>query len=179
MYFAILLLLSPLFATLHSTSIQSLATNQESIVDNIKTGIKIGDRAPDFTLSSINGSEVSLNSFRGKKVLLNFWASWCGPCQVEAPHLKAVHEQYEKEGLVVLTVDLAFNDDLTNVKKFIDKFKLSAPVLFDLDGKVAQTYATNFIPMTYFIDAKGVIQAVKFGPFYSLEDIEDMLSKLQ
>ena len=179
MYFAILLLLSPLMLTLHSPISQSSATNQESAADSIKTGIKVGERAPDFTLPSINGSDVSLSSFRGKKVLLNFWASWCGPCQLEAPHIKSVHEQYEKEGVVVLTVDLAFNDDPASVKKFIEKFKLSAPVLLDLDGNVAQTYASNFIPMTYFIDTQGVIQAIKFGPFYSLESIEDMLSKLQ
>ncbi len=179
MYFAVLFMLSPLLLTVHSGSIQSSTTNQGSPTSSVKTGIKIGEHAPDFTLPSMAGSDVSLSSFLGKKVLLNFWASWCGPCQVEAPHIKAVYDQHSKDELIVLTVDLAFNDDPASVKKFIDKFKLAAPVLLDLEGKVAQTYGTNFIPMTYFIDTQGVIQSVKFGPFYSLEDIEESIDKLQ
>ena len=141
-------------------------------------GIEIGNTAPDLTLTSLDGGTYTLSSFRGKKVMLNFWASWCGPCQIEAPIIKAIYDKYSKENLVVLTVDASFNDNAVSVQKFLNKYGLTAPVLLDLDGKVSETYAANYIPITYFIDAKGIIRGIKHGPFLSQDEIKKVLDQL-
>lgn len=143
-------------------------------------GAQVGNTAPDFKLSSMTGDEIVLSTLKGKKILLNFWASWCGPCQVEAPHIQEAYTHFNENNdeIVVLTVVLAFNDDPENVKKFIEKFHMTVPVLLDMDGKTAQSYGTNFIPVTYFIDTQGVIQSIKFGSFYSLDEINQHLKEL-
>jgi peroxiredoxin len=153
------------------------ATAAEDTTANV--GIRVGNRAPDFTLTCLDGNTRTLSSSRGKKVMLNFWASWCGPCQVEAPYLKAIYDQYAKDDLIVLTIDMAFNDSAVNVQKFLNKYGLTAPVLLDLDGMVSETYAANFIPLTYFIDKHGIIRSIKHGPFFSQDEIEKILDQLQ
>ena len=107
----------------------------------------------DFKLKDIHGKTVSLSSLEGHVVLLNFWATWCGPCRSEIPSLQSLYEKLRKKGLVVLAVNLRESRD--QVKAFVKQYKMTFPVLLDADGRIGGTYGAQSIPTTYVIDKKG------------------------
>ena len=135
---------------------------------------QIGKSAPSFRLTDIDGESISLSDFRGKPVLINFWATWCSPCRFEMPYIQEVYDEWSGQGLVVLAVDIG--ESPSQVEKFIQAYNLSFPVLLDVAGKVAEQYNVRYIPMTYFIDGSGIIRDIKIGPFSSLAEIEGKLS---
>jgi len=134
--------------------------------------------APDFQLLSLDGQTVSLSDFRGKPVLLNFWATWCGPCKFEMPFLQEIHEdeEWSEKGLVILAVDVGENP--AQVKLFASSLKLSFMVLLDIDQDVALQYNLRAFPTTFFIDKDGIIQDMKIGAFADRAEIEKRLSKI-
>ena len=101
-----------------------------------QAGPQIGKLAPDFQLPDLDGQSVSLSDLRGKPVLLNFWATWCGPCRNEMPYIQAVYDEWSVRGLVVLAVDI--DESPSQVQEFMESNRLSFPVLLDADGMVAQ-----------------------------------------
>jgi cytochrome c biogenesis protein CcmG, thiol:disulfide interchange protein DsbE len=116
-----------------------------------------GDTAPDFTITADNGRTVSLTNFGGKLLVLNFWASWCGPCAEETPSLSKFAADYAPKGVVVLAVSV--DKDENAYKNFLRKF--SPQFLTARDLKVHEQYGTFMYPETYFIDAKGkVVQKI-------------------
>jgi len=115
-----------------------------------------GHPAPDFTLQTLDGDSLTLSDLRGKAVVLNFWATWCPPCQAEMPELQAAHEAYASGGLVVLGVNQA--EDRATVQAFLDERNLSFPVVLDSQYEASQLYKVNSLPTTFFIDRNGVIQ---------------------
>lgn len=119
------------------------------------SSLKVGDSAPDFELTSLNGEAIRLSQFKGQPVLLTFGASWCPDCRVEAPLIQEAHEKYPD--LVILLVDSKESRDV--VQRFADEFGMTHPVLLDTDGKVMESYQVFAIPTELFIDADGVIQA--------------------
>ncbi|HIH96222.1 MAG TPA: TlpA family protein disulfide reductase [Thermoplasmata archaeon] len=139
-------------------------------------GTKVGNLAPDFQLHNLEGKPVSLSGFRGKPVMLNFWATWCHPCVFEMPYLQQVYEERSARGLVLLPINI----DATSpkVSQFLQSHKLSLPVLLDTKKDVAQTYNIQYIPTTFFIDKDGIIQAMKVGAFPNKEAIESDLDKI-
>lgn len=141
-------------------------------------GPEVGKLAPDFKLQSLDGQTVSLGDFRGKPVLLNFWASWCGPCRAEMPFLQEIYEdkEWSGKGLVILTIDIGENPSV--VKEFMENYDLSFPVLLDIDQDVALEYNIRAIPTTFFIDKDGIIQDIKVGAFSSKTEIERRLIKI-
>ncbi len=144
----------------------------------IPVGSQVGNRAPDFTLQNLNGENVTLNSFRGKIVMVNFWATWCGPCVNEMLHIQAVFDN-RSDKLIILAIAVKDNEDLTSVKQYITQKAYTFPVLFDSEGAAAANYDANrLIPQTFFIDANGIIQKVKEGNFYSKDEIENILRTL-
>ncbi len=112
--------------------------------------------APDFTLPSLDGRRVSLADFRGKVVLLNFWATWCQPCREEMPSLQALWESYRDRSFAILAV-AADRGSLRPVKKFADRHGLDFPVLLDADGRVRGRYEVYALPMSYLIGRDGRI----------------------
>ncbi|HJQ75131.1 MAG TPA: TlpA disulfide reductase family protein [Gaiellaceae bacterium] len=118
---------------------------------------KVGAPAPAFSLERLTGEgDLSLRSFRGKTVVLNFFASWCGPCKREAPVLEHLWQQDKAQGLVVLGVDA--NDARGDALKFVHAHDLTYPVVFDHDGRVASNrYAIANLPATYVLNPKGRI----------------------
>jgi peroxiredoxin len=130
----------------------------------------IGDEAPDFLLTMLNADPVKLSDFRGKTVVLNFWASWCPPCRAEMPEFQALWEQRGTGGsddLVILAVDFLKEDTVGAATDFVEDFELTFPILFDTtDGDVAARYGVRGLPATYFIDREGVIRARNLGPVF-------------
>jgi peroxiredoxin len=115
--------------------------------------LKEGTRSIDFTLSDLSGKKVSLSSYKGKLVFLNFWATWCPPCRAEMPSMERLYQKLKDRGLVILAVDL--QEDAKSVRKFVDEHKLTFPVLLDADGRVGATYGARNIPTTYIIGRDG------------------------
>ncbi len=139
-------------------------------------GPEIGNLAPDFTLTGLDGQEVSLSDFRGRPVLINFWASWCGPCRLEMPFLQAVHEKWAGKGLVVLGVNI--QEDRVIVEKFVESTGLTFPILLSPGSRVPLSYNVRGIPATFLIDADGVIRDIKIGAFLGVREIESKLGKI-
>jgi cytochrome c biogenesis protein CcmG, thiol:disulfide interchange protein DsbE len=113
--------------------------------------VEAGDAAPDFTLTADNGRTVTLPNFGGKLLLLNFWASWCGPCAEETPSLSQVAQDYASKGLVVLGISV--DKDPAAYQRFLQKY--SPAFLTARELKIHEDYGTYQYPETYFIDAKG------------------------
>lgn len=127
----------------------------------VQFGASKGDTAYDFYLEDMDGNFVSLSDFRGKKVFLNFWASWCPPCRVEMPHLQEFAE--ENEDVVVLGVNVTSSESsLDNVKGFVDEFGLTFPNLYGTDD-ITNLYDVEFLPTSYFIDSNGVVNESVIG----------------
>ncbi|MFH1648008.1 MAG: TlpA disulfide reductase family protein [Chloroflexota bacterium] len=137
-----------------------------------------GRTAPDFQLQSLGGETVSLSGLRGQPVMVNFWASWCGPCREEMPFIQKVYEDttWKTRGLVILAVNLA--ESPAEVQKFMDALGLSFTVLLDSQQEVGKLYNVSAIPTTYFIDKNGIIRDVKIGSFQSVAEIDAKLQKL-
>ena len=121
------------------------------------------DGAPDFTAQTLDGRQVRLSDFRGKVVLLNFWATWCPPCVREIPRLVRVAEAYQDDGLVVLGVNTTFQDDMAKVGQFTREQGISYPVLLDPDGTVSEKYPARLMPTTVLIDRDGRMVHIKLG----------------
>lgn len=131
---------------------------------------RIGYAAPAFALPGMDGGSYSLDRFRGKPVVLNFWASWCGPCRDEAPYLTKLYREYGSD-LQVVAINLTDVDSEQAAREFVAANGFDFPVLLDKKGKAADSYRIRPIPSTFFIDAKGVIQDGALGAL-SWEEFE-------
>ena len=118
-------------------------------------------RAPDFTLRGADGRNVRLDELRGQVVLVNFWATWCGPCREEMPRLDALYQKYHKSGFVLLGVNV--DDDPQTALATAAKLNVSFPVLLDTDKKVSKLYDLNTMPSTIVIDRDGKMRFLTRG----------------
>ena len=131
-----------------------------TIDDAVSRGKRIS--APHQSLPVLNGpGRQSLSDYRGKVVVLNFWASWCDPCRIEAPALQGLQRRIASRGGTVLGVD--FRDTATDARAFMREFNLTYPSLRDTDGWLAKQYGTRALPETFVIDRQGRIAAVSRG----------------
>ena len=124
--------------------------------------VKEGENAPNFTLKNLDGKEISLNQFRGKHVLINFWATWCGPCKIEMPSLEALYERFKDKNFVLL----AISNDMFGaniVKPFVKAHNINFPVLLDQRLKVSNAFGVVSLPTTFMIDPQGKIIGALFG----------------
>jgi thiol-disulfide isomerase/thioredoxin len=116
--------------------------------------------APDFDLETLDGTSVKLADLRGRPVLINFWATWCGPCQQEMPMIEQYYQKY-KPDLVVLAVNS--DEPKPDVQAFVTNFKLTFPVLLDPNYKVEDLYRVRAFPTTFFVDKSGTIRYQQIG----------------
>ena len=135
---------------------QSGAASLPAALPGIAPAPARGRPAPDFSLPLLDGSQLTLSDLRGKAVLLNFWATWCPPCRTEMPDLEAVWREREKDGLVIVGVDLG--ESPSTIHAFVTRVSVTYPIALDLDQRIGVLYATSSLPTTYFIDASGTIQ---------------------
>ena len=124
--------------------------------------------APDFTLRTVSGPNMRLQEQRGQVVMINFWATWCGPCRQEMPHLSKLYEKYRASGFVLMGVNV--DDDARNAVDLAAKLGVKFPVLLDTDKKVSKQYELITMPSTVLIDRDGKVRYVHRGYQNGLEE---------
>src|SRR4030042_3298294 len=139
----------------------SLPGNTADGISPLNSDKIVNSKAPDFTLKDLNGKTVSLSAFKGKVVLLNFFATWCPPCRAEMPALNKLYHTLKPRGLEVISVstDRSIND----IKDFLETHKVDFPILFDADRNVAKQYRVFSMPTTFLINRNGVIVEKFYG----------------
>jgi peroxiredoxin len=138
-------------------------------------GTQVGSTAPDFALVDLDGNTVRLSDLRGQVVMLNFWAVWCGFCQIEFPAIQAGYEAHRDQGFVVLAVDVQEERDV--VRAFMEDMGATFPALLDAQAEVTLAYRIRGLPTSVFIDQDGIIFAVHIGPL-DKEALDDYLTQV-
>ncbi|SDJ66624.1 thiol-disulfide oxidoreductase ResA [Sediminibacillus albus] len=142
-----------------------------------KTVIGVGADAPNFKLQQMNGDggELALDDLKGKGVMLNFWATYCGPCKDEMPYMESLYPEYKEKGVEILAVSLDSTDLV--VDRFIDDYELSFPIVRDNGGQVLELYDVGELPSTLFINENGEVVEKVSGPL-SLDRLEGYLQQI-
>ena len=125
-------------------------------------GTPVAVPLPDVTLTSMEGKTVSLADLRGRPLLINFWATWCPPCQEEMPALERVDRKWRERGATVMAIN--FEEDGQAIRQYLAENGLSLPVFQDPVGEAAQLFDITYLPTTLFVDAEGVIRSRNEGP---------------
>ncbi len=172
--------------TYHFRVLSKDASNNERVSDVDQTfttlapvpvGYEVGNRAPDFTLENLDGESVTLSDFRGKIVMVNFWATWCAPCVAEMPYIQAISTDWSGDReLAIFAINV--KESAAVAQSFIDSKGYTFPVLLDVSGDVKTNYNASTIPRTFFVDTEGIIQNVQVGRFQSQSEIESILDSL-
>jgi peroxiredoxin len=129
----------------------------------VPAGMQLGQPAPDFALRSIQGDNVRLSEHTGEVVLINFWATWCGPCRQEMPALDEIYGKYRRAGLVLFSVNIDEPANEAAAREMAKTLKVSYPVLFDIRKDVSRAYQASTMPLTVLIDREGVVRYVSEG----------------
>ena len=137
----------------------------------------IGENAPDFILKDMSGKDVTLSSFKGKPIVLNFWATWCPYCRQERPYLKSLYEEYKDKDLVIIAVSL--DRSSKTVKRFLEQNPAPYMVLTDTEGMTVALYNIMGYPTTYLINRNGKITQKLVGPVeWTDRNVKDFIDKL-
>ena len=138
-----------------------------------------GQAAPDFALKSSTGENLRLSEYRGDVVMINFWATWCGPCRQEMPLLDELYSRYQRVGFSLLGVNI--DDDAGKAMNMIAELGVSFPVLFDTRKEVSKLYAVDAMPVTILVDRDGKVRHVHLGykPGYEQDYLNEIRSLLR
>ena len=141
-------------------------------------GSRVGDLSADFTLEDLDGQTITLSSLRGRPVMLNFWASWCGPCRSEMPDIQAVYIErlVDSPSLVILSINMG--ESSATIRQFMEDGHYTFPALLDSQKSVALQYDVTAIPTTFFIDENGIIIERRLGAFSNKAQIDGFLSQI-
>lgn len=120
-----------------------------------------GQQAPDFALKSLSGENLRLSEYRGEVVMINFWATWCGPCRQEMPLLDELYDRYERVGFRLLGVNI--DDDPRRAMSMAEELGISFPVLFDDRKEVSELYRVDAMPVTVIVDREGIVRYTHYG----------------
>lgn len=147
----------------------------EPIAPGPRTGTAIGEVIPNIHLSTFDGDDLATNDLHGKVVVINAFASWCGPCRAETPELvKFFQANLDKVVLIGLNV----GENESAVSNYQQEFGVSYPLVLDLDGKIAELFKPRGLPTTWFIDPQGIVQTIHTGPL-TAELIEQITAEIQ
>jgi cytochrome c biogenesis protein CcmG/thiol:disulfide interchange protein DsbE len=133
--------------------------------------IRVGQMAPDFALITFDGQQIRMADLLGRVVVVNFWASWCSPCEQEAAELEQAYQRFKDQGVVFLGV--AYADTEPEAKAYLQKFNVSYPNGPDLGTRITEVFRTRGVPETYIIGRDGRVVHVRIGPYLSLAQIEE------
>jgi cytochrome c biogenesis protein CcmG/thiol:disulfide interchange protein DsbE len=136
----------------------------------------VGYKAPGFSLEALNSNETYTLEGLNKPVVINFWASWCGPCREEAPDLVSFYEEYKGE-IEIYAVNMTSTDSLKEIQRFVDQYGFTFPILLDQEGDVGRAYQVIGIPTTFFVDENGHILH-KIPGFATYHDLEEGFRRL-
>jgi cytochrome c biogenesis protein CcmG/thiol:disulfide interchange protein DsbE len=136
--------------------------------------INVGDRIPDFSLTTFEGQTYQTADLRGQVILINFWASWCIPCEEEAAELEQAHQEFRDRGVVFLGVN--YVDTQPEALAYLDRFGITYANGPDLGTEISQSFRMRGVPETYVVDPRGVLVSRKIGPYSSLEEIEAVIN---
>jgi thiol-disulfide isomerase/thioredoxin len=131
--------------------------------------------APDFQLASSGGKPVSLAQYKGQVVMINFWATWCGPCRTEMPVLEQLHKKYKPMGFTMMGVNV--EPDSAGAVDWLKATPVTFPILFDTDSKVSKLYAVSGMPSTVIVDRKGKLRYLHRG--YKAGDENEYLDQIR
>lgn len=137
---------------------------------------RVGALAPDFTLNDVNNKPVQLASLRGNIVIVNFWATWCGPCRAELGALEKTRAQYAERKVIILGINQ--EEYVDSVRGYADLYHLNFTMLLDLRAEVGRAYKVNGLPTTYFVDRQGLIQHIEIGGPMTEAFLQSQLGKL-
>jgi peroxiredoxin len=157
-----IVLIAGLVPLLMATVVSSVvfADNVASIAQ--RGVVKPGEPAPNFQLRDMEGRIVSLSDLRGKVVLLNFWATWCGPCRVEMPAMERLYRTYDRKDFEILAVSTDAQG-VAVTRPFQQENRLTFPILHDADFRVGLSYGARTLPMTFMVDRQGIVRQHIFG----------------
>ena len=141
----------------------------------IPVGTAVGEPAPDLILHTVDGQGIKISDYKGKVVLVNAFASWCGPCRTETPELVKVYEAHKED---VQWIGLNFGEDKAAIEAYRDDFLVPYPLILDPDGRIAEFYRPIGLPTSYFIDPDGIIRYVHTGPI-TQDFVESLIADLQ
>jgi peroxiredoxin len=168
------------FAVMSGSFLLNLFLNEDKPKVNtastktVEIGLQEGNKAPDFQLKTLDGADVKLSDLRGKKVILNFWATWCPPCKAEIPHMQNFYVSSDKSKVEILAINLTTSEkNPGNVNEFVKERNVTFPVLLDQDGDIGVRYQAITIPTSYLIDSQGIVRKKIVGPMD-----KDMLNRL-
>jgi peroxiredoxin len=142
------------------------------VPEGAKVAAEEGALAPDFLLEQLEGPDVRLSDFRGKAVVLNFWATWCDPCRKEMPQFVQAYDEHKEHGLEIVAVNLQEGKEIS--QRFVDDYGMDFTVVVDRDGEVGDRYRILGLPTTYFIDREGEIRSAFTGPFLEEQNGTDV-----
>lgn len=138
-----------------------------------------GQKAPDFVLKSATGENLRLSEYRGDVVMINFWATWCGPCRQEMPLLDELYGRYQRVGFSLLGVNI--DDDMSRAMDMVRELGVTFPVLFDEKKEVSKLYQVEAMPVTVLLDREGTVRHVHHGykPGYEQKYLDEIRSLLR
>ncbi len=138
-----------------------------------------GKSAPDFALKSATGDNLRLSEYRGEVVMINFWATWCGPCRQEMPHLEDLYNRYQRVGFNLLGVNI--DDDSRRAMQMVKELGVTFPVLFDEKKEVSKLYSVEAMPVTLLLDRSGTVRHVHLGyqPGFELKYLTEIRALLR
>lgn len=139
--------------------------------------VEIGKKAPDFVLIDINGEKHRLSDYEGQGVFLNFWATWCKPCEREMPYMNDQRQKYKDQGVEIIAVNVGESE--VAVKEFAKRHQLDFPIVLDREQQVTTAYGVNPLPITFLIDKSGNVVYVHRGEIPTEQVVIDLMEKIK